>query len=99
MTAQLVQAHNKLVEKEDASFEFVLVSYDDSPEAQSKYMEKSGMKFAAIKHGLQKDESVDSVTRTTKVEFIPSLLKVGKDGEIISQDQAAILKELSEKAE
>ncbi len=99
MTAQLVQVHNKLTEKGEMTCQFVLTCYDDSPEGQAKYMENSGIKFAAIKHGQQEDAGVDSVVHGSKVEFIPSLMKVDRDGKILSQDQGAILKELAEKAE
>ena len=98
MTSQLVKAHKKLAEKGDKSVEIILVSHDDDPESQTGYLKSGGITFPVVKYAAREEAEVDTIVQTTKLDAMPYVWKVDREGKVVSTDQEAIMKELAEKA-
>ena len=98
MTSQLVKVHKKLAEKGDKSAEILLVSHDSNAEKQTGYLKSGGISFPVVKYAVREDEKVDAIVQTTKLDAMPFIWKIDREGKIVSDNQEEILKELAEKA-
>ena len=93
-----MKAHKKLGEKGDKSVEIILVSHDDDAESQTGYVKSGGISFPVVKHAVREEPAVDAIVQTTKLDAMPFIWKVDREGKVVSTNQEEILKELEEKA-
>ena len=73
----------KFKEEHKENFEVVLIGSDGSSKAQANYMKKYKMPWLALKN--QSDAARD-ISVSLKVEFIPYLVIVDSDGNVITKD-------------
>ena len=72
----------KFKEEHKENFEVVLVGSDGSSKAQANYMKKYKMPWFALKH---QSEVARDISLTLQVEFIPYLVILDPDGNVITK--------------
>ena len=98
MTKQLASINKKNIKLGDKKkFQIVLVDYDRSQKGLDKYVKDGEMTWPAIK--LDQNKSVAELTSLGETGFIPNLVLLNADGEMISNDRKEVLKKLSDLAE
>ena len=76
-TPKLIDFRNRFAEE----FEVVLISFDQTPQAQSKYMSKYTMPWLVTEH---QSEEVEQLRRYFRISGIPTLIILSPEGQIIS---------------
>ncbi len=98
MTKQLASINKKNIKLGDKKkFQIVLVDYDRSQKGLDKYVKDSEMTWPAIK--LDQNKSVSELTSLGDTGFIPNLVLLNADGEMVSNDRNEVLKKLGDLAE
>ena len=90
-TPKLVEIHNA----NNAKFEVLLVSADNSEKAQANYMKKYMMPWLAVKH---QSTAANLLVKKMGVRVIPSLVILAPDGSVVTKDGRGDVDSMGDKA-
>ena len=76
----------KFKEEHNANFEVILIGSDGSAKAQANYMKKYKMPWLALKN---QSDGARKLSRTLGVEYIPYLVVLNPDGEVVTKNGKA----------
>lgn len=97
MTKQLASINEKNLKLGDKrKFQLVLVGYDRNEKAHHGYIQKGGMNWPAVK--LDAKDGLKNLTKKGETGFIPNIVMLKPNGDMVSNDRAEVIKKLEKLA-